>query len=131
MAADEFDLPMIDVPEDAVSPDTIVKFLVNELVRQGRLLQQHAISVVGEVLRRESLGSTGIGRGIAIPHVATDLIDVAIGVVGRSQKPVNWNALDSQPVHTVCLLITPKSNSLAALRALEPVVRRVGDVTGI
>ena len=130
--ADEFDLLRIDVPEDAVLPDTIVKFLAGELVRLGRLPQEHADPVVCAVLRREAIGSTGVGRGLAFPHAASDLIDVALGIVGRLPEPVAWQgAIDNQPVHTVCLLITPKSDTYATFKAMEAVARRLRQEFGL
>jgi nitrogen PTS system EIIA component len=105
-----------------------VKFLVGKLVQAERLRPEDADRVVCQVLHRKSLGSTGLGRGFALPHSKSDVVGEVLGIVGRSAVPVTWpGAVDSQPVHVVCLLVTPTSEPSASLRALEAVVRRVRD----
>ena len=74
-AADRFGFPVVDLPPAAAaSPDAAIKFLVDHLVQTGRLPAEQAARVTSQVLRRESLGSTGIGRGIAIPHAKSDVV---------------------------------------------------------
>ncbi len=63
--------------------------------------------IVSTLLKREELGSTGIGRGIAIPHcrsLAVDKLEIAIG---RTTKPINFNAIDKKPVSLIFLIIAP------------------------
>ena len=63
--------------------------------------------IVSTLLKREELGSTGIGKGIAIPHcrsLAVDKLEIAIG---RTLKPINFNAIDKKPVSLIFLIIAP------------------------
>jgi mannitol/fructose-specific phosphotransferase system IIA component (Ntr-type) len=63
--------------------------------------------IVSTLLKREELGSTGIGKGIAIPHcrsLAVDKLEIAIG---RTTKPINFNAIDKKPVNLIFLIIAP------------------------
>ncbi len=63
--------------------------------------------IVSTLLKREELGSTGIGKGIAIPHcrsLAVEKLEIAIG---KTQKPINFNAIDKKPVSLVFLIIAP------------------------
>lgn len=63
--------------------------------------------IVSTLLKREELGSTGIGKGIAIPHcrsLAVDKLEIAIG---RTAKPINFNAIDKKPVSLIFLIIAP------------------------
>ncbi len=63
--------------------------------------------IVSTLLKREELGSTGIGKGIAIPHcrsLAVDKLEIAIG---RTTKPINFNAIDKKPVSLIFLIIAP------------------------
>jgi PTS system nitrogen regulatory IIA component len=63
--------------------------------------------IVSTLLKREELGSTGIGKGIAIPHcrsLAVDKLEIAIG---RTIKPINFNAIDKKPVSLIFLIIAP------------------------
>ncbi len=121
-----FGFPVVDLPASAASgPEAAVQFLVGELVKSGRLPPEHAARVSSQVLRRELLGSTGIGRGVAVPHSRSDVVPEVLGVVGRSAVPVNWpGALDGGPVHLVCLLVTPEGDRGASFRALEALSRQ-------
>ena len=125
--AERFGYPVVDLPPSAVSsPDAAVKFLVGYLVQSGRLEAEHAERVVCQVLRRESQGSTGIGQGFALPHSKSDVVKEVLGVVGKSKVPVIWpGAIDAEPIHVVCLLVTPDSNHPASFRALEMLARQM------
>ncbi|SKA03090.1 PTS IIA-like nitrogen regulatory protein PtsN [Consotaella salsifontis] len=75
------------------------------------------------VLQREKLGSTGVGNGIAIPHGKLEGIDRIFGVFARLAKPVEFDALDEQPVDLVFLLLAPESAGADHLKALSKVAR--------
>jgi mannitol/fructose-specific phosphotransferase system IIA component (Ntr-type) len=125
--ADHFGYPVIDLPQSACSsPEAAVKFLVGQLVESGRLRPENANRVACQVLYRESLGSTAIGRGFALPHAKSDVVGEVLGIVGRSTAPVKWpGGLDAETVRVVCLLVTPTSEPGTSLRALEVVSRRM------
>ncbi len=63
--------------------------------------------IVSTLLKREELGSTGIGRGIAIPHCRSLAVDKLEIAVGRITKPINFNAIDKKPVSLIFLIIAP------------------------
>ncbi len=63
--------------------------------------------IINTLLKREELGSTGIGRGIAVPHCRSLAVDKLEIVVGRTVKPVNYNAIDRKPVSLFFLIIAP------------------------
>jgi nitrogen PTS system EIIA component len=128
-AAGRFGYPVVDLPPSvASSREATVRFLVERLVDSGRLQPENADRVVCQVLHRESLGSTGIGRGFALPHSKSDLVREVLGIVGRSVEPVTWpGAVDEEPVRVVCLLVTPALEPHASMRALEAVVRQIKD----
>ncbi|UCC11733.1 MAG: PTS sugar transporter subunit IIA [candidate division WOR-3 bacterium] len=63
--------------------------------------------IVSTLLKREELGSTGIGKGIAIPHCRSLAVDKLEIAVGKTQKPINFNAIDKKPVSLVFLIIAP------------------------
>ncbi len=124
--ADHLGISVVDLPPSAESsPEAAVRYLVSHLVQSGLLRPEQADGVVSQVLRRESLGSTNIGRGIAVPHSTSDVGQV-LGVVGRAAKPVPWPGLaGSAPVRLVCLLVTPASDPGTSLRALVALSRRL------
>ncbi len=78
------------------------------------------------LLQRERLGSTGIGRGIAIPHGKLAKVNALFGVFARLEKPVDFEALDNEPVDLVFLLIAPEAagaDHLKALARVAPILR--------
>ncbi len=67
--------------------------------------------------------STGIGFGIGIPHASTDLIEEVVGAFGRSQKGVNFDALDNQPVKLVMLFLVPQGQFQKHLHTLANIAK--------
>jgi len=82
------------------------------------------------IFQREKLGSTGVGNGIAIPHGKLSSIDKIVGVFARLQTPVDFEALDDQPVDLVFLLLAPENAGADHLKALSRIARllRDGDI---
>ncbi len=79
------------------------------------------------LLERERLGSTGVGRGVAIPHGKIEGLPGVVGVLARLDSPVDFDALDDQPVDLVFLLLAPSHASAAHLKALAKVSRLLRD----
>jgi PTS system fructose-specific IIA component/PTS system nitrogen regulatory IIA component len=105
----------------------VIRELVAGLGRAGYFDEAEADDVVQAVLRREQLGSTGIGRGIAIPHAKHDGVDGLIGTLGVSHQGVPFDSIDGEPVSIFVLLISPQDRPGDHLRALENVVRTLRD----
>jgi PTS system nitrogen regulatory IIA component len=83
--------------------------------------------IIETVMEREKLGSTGIGQGVAIPHGKTDAVSEQIGALGVSQKGVEFNSLDGEPVHLIFLLVGPVEASGDHLKALSRISRLFKD----
>lgn len=79
------------------------------------------------ILQREKLGATGVGNGIAIPHGKLPDIDKIVGVFARLEHPVDFEALDDQPVDLVFLLLAPESAGADHLKALSRIARLLRD----
>lgn len=79
------------------------------------------------LLERERLGATGMGRGVAIPHARLDQLDRVVGVFARLQKPVDFDAVDGEPVDLVFALFAPEGAGADHLRALARVSRCLRD----
>src|SRR5205814_8656466 len=73
--------------------------------------------------QRERLGSTGIGEGIAIPHGKLPGLDHLFGLVARLERPIDFEALDGQPVDIIFLLLAPEGAGADHLKALARVAR--------
>jgi mannitol/fructose-specific phosphotransferase system IIA component (Ntr-type) len=95
--------------------------LVDRLLQSGRV--RDAAGLMGELLKREQVMSTGIGGGIAIPHALTNDIDTLVLVFGRTAAPMDFQALDGQPVDLVFMLVGPKSASSVYVKLLARVSR--------
>jgi PTS system fructose-specific IIA component/PTS system nitrogen regulatory IIA component len=117
--------PAVDIPAAADTPEAVVRFLAGWLVADGQLPAAELEPVVGRVLRREALGSTGIGRGLAVPHTHSEAITRVAFVAGRLAAPLGWSAIDGEPVRVLALVVGAGSGTPAAIRALEEAVRRL------
>jgi PTS system nitrogen regulatory IIA component len=99
------------------------------------LLAERAAAVTGIpereffdiILQRERLGSTGVGNGIAIPHGKLSGIGRITGVFARLEAPVEFEALDDQPVDLVFLLLAPEGAGADHLKALSRIARVLRD----
>ena len=111
----------------ATTRDEVIRELVRSLQAAGQFPNTDAEDVVKAVLRREQLGSTGIGRGIAIPHSRHASVSQLVGTVGLSAGGVAFDAIDGEPVHIVVLLVSPQDRPGDHLRALENVVQTMRD----
>lgn len=79
------------------------------------------------LLQRERLGSTGVGHGIAIPHGKFPKLDRLYGLFARLEQPIDFDAMDDQPVDLVFLLLAPESAGADHLKALARVSRLLRD----
>jgi nitrogen PTS system EIIA component len=73
----------------------------------------HSLSIDNDIVfdalvKREELGSTGVGNGVAIPHVRLEQVNRPFGIMARLREPIDFNAVDGQPVDLVCLLLLSK-----------------------
>ncbi|MFT4150616.1 MAG: PTS sugar transporter subunit IIA [Paracoccaceae bacterium] len=85
-----------------------------------------AIAIDG-LQERESLGPTGVGHGIALPHARLEEIDRIVGVFIRLEKPLDYDSVDRQPVDLVFGLFAPKDSGVDHLKALALVSRTMRD----
>lgn len=103
--------------------ETVIREMVAALRAAGHLRADDVDEVVKAVLRREDLGTTGIGRHIAIPHSRHPAVDRLIGTLALSREGLPFDSLDSEPVYVFVLLVSPQDRPGDHLRALEAVVR--------
>jgi nitrogen PTS system EIIA component len=102
--------------------------LLNELcARAGKALNRNPEPIATEILRREELGSTGLGGGIAIPHARIADLSAPFGVIARLRRPLDFDAIDGQPVDIVFLLLLPITPAGEQLNALAAVARKLRD----
>jgi mannitol/fructose-specific phosphotransferase system IIA component (Ntr-type) len=107
----------------------VIQELVSALAESGAIRQEDAPGIVAAIMKREELGSTGIGRGVAVPHTKHPSVDKLIGTVGVSHHGVDFDSLDGEKVHLMFLLISPPDRPGDHLRALENISRQLRDDT--
>jgi nitrogen PTS system EIIA component len=107
----------------ATTKNEAIRELVTALQRAGYFRPAEVEPVVAEILRREGLGSTGIGRGVAIPHSRYEGLPHLIGTLGLSQAGIPFESIDEQDVRMVFLLVSRPDQPGPHLHALETIVR--------
>jgi nitrogen PTS system EIIA component len=121
---------------DLVAPNAVIPALkvnskkqaLQELAaKAAKLTDQNERSVFETLLQREKLGSTGIGNGIAIPHGKLAKLERLFGLFARLERPVDFDALDGQPVDLVFLLLAPEGAGADHLKALARIARLLRD----
>jgi PTS system nitrogen regulatory IIA component len=119
-------LSAADVAVDvrAADKDGLLKELAS---RAAAALSQPGEIVTGEIAKRDELGSTGIGRGVAIPHARLREVKKPFALLARLKSPIEFDAVDGQPVDLVFLLLLPASSQLDQLNCLAAVARRLRD----
>ncbi|MDF1774869.1 MAG: PTS IIA-like nitrogen regulatory protein PtsN [Rhizobiaceae bacterium] len=119
------------IVQDAVLPALRVnskKQLLQEMsARAAQVTGLSEREIFDVILQRERLGSTGVGNGIAIPHGKLTSINHIVGVFARLVTPVNFEALDDQPVDLVFLLLAPEGAGADHLKALSRIARVLRD----
>ena len=93
----------------------------------GEVSQRHPRHVFDVVLERERLGTTGIGGGVAIPHGKLPDLERIHGVFGRLETPVDFDAIDDEPVDLIFMLLAPEAAGADHLKALARVSRLLRD----
>jgi PTS system fructose-specific IIA component/PTS system nitrogen regulatory IIA component len=107
----------------------VIRELVQSLADAGAIRAGDMEGIIGAIMKREELGSTGIGRGVAVPHTKHASVDRLIGTVGVSVGGVNFNSLDGEKVNLFFLLVSPTDRPGDHLRALEHISRQLRDDT--
>lgn len=113
----------------ANTKEAVIREMVQSLHKAGYFRESEVEDIVKSVLRREQLGSTGIGRHIAIPHSKHAGADRLIGTLALSPEGVPFDSIDGEPVYIFVMLISPQDRPGDHLRALENVVRTMRDDT--
>jgi mannitol/fructose-specific phosphotransferase system IIA component len=135
--------PIIELPNATVdSVESATRLLVEHLASIGEVASECAEDTIRALLRREQLGSTAVGAGLALPHAKTRAVRQVVGLVGASRAGIDWDggrprvlpvqeATDGpQRVHTVCLLLAPEWDRSALFRAGQSVTAKIRAAAG-
>lgn len=125
---------------DLITPQSIIASLKVKTKKQAlQELSERAAKSTGldardileTLMQRERLGSTGVGRGIAIPHGRVPNLDRIVSVFARLQEPIPFDALDDEPVDLIFLLLAPEHAGADHLKALARISRLLRDHSSI
>ncbi len=111
----------------AGSKEGVVREMAQSLVDAGKIAAADLDGIVKAMLKREELGSTGIGRGVAVPHTKHPSVSKLVGTVAVSQEGIDFQSLDGEPVQLFFLLVSPPDRPGDHLRALENISRQLRD----
>lgn len=121
-----FVVPGAIVPEMAARTKVAaIEELVAKLISLNALPKDCDGQIIAAVMRREELGTTAIGRGVAVPHSRHEAIPQVLAAVGFSPDGIEFDALDGGAVHLVVLLLSPANAAGENLRALQQIVVEV------
>jgi len=126
MKLSDFMIKEAIIPElQASDRNGAIRELIESLARAGAVDPGDADALARSVIQRENQGSTGFGKGVAVPHVKQDRVKTMVGTIGRSSRGVDFAALDRAPVYTVVLLLSPSEDPDRHLEAMENVFRHL------
>ena len=117
----EATLPELEVPDR----DGVIEALVSSLNKAGKVKRGAYKDLVKAVVDREKEASTGIGKGVAVPHVKHSSVKEVVGVVGLSGSGIDFHSLDKQPVFSIILLVSHPDVPDHHLQAMETVFRHL------
>ena len=112
---------------EATTKEAVIREMATALVDAGRINAGDLEGIVRAILKREDLGSTGIGRGVAVPHTKHPGVSRLVGTVAVSPEGIEFESLDGEPVQLFFLLVSPPDRPGDHLRALESISRQLRD----
>lgn len=111
----------------AKDKEGVIKELVDLLVDAGVIVKNKKEDIVKILMTRETLGSTGIGQGIGIPHGKTSYVKSLVAAFGLSKKGIDFESLDGEPTYIFFLLLAPEESAGPHLKALARISRLLKD----
>lgn len=114
------------VPQlESTERDTVIYELIEALCQNKKLAKIDTKLLAKAVIKRENEASTGIGKGVAVPHVKHEAISEPIAVIGCSSEGIDFASLDKQPVYSIFLLLSPVDKPDKHLQAMETIFRNL------
>lgn len=110
------------VPQlNAKDRDGVITELITALDKAGKLGRGNAQKIAKAIIKREKEASTGMGKGVALPHVKYPALKNVIAVIGQTESGVDFSSLDKEPVYSVILLVSPADDPEKHLQAMEAI----------
>src|SRR6516165_3881334 len=109
----------------ATTKEAAIRSMVESLSSSGYIKGADQEGIIAAILKREELGSTGIGKGVAVPHTKHLSVDKLVATIALSKDGVEFASLDGEDVHILFLLVSPPDRPGDHLRALENISRHL------
>ena len=109
----------------ATNRDDAIAELVSALEKAGAFSDSKSKEITKAVIKREKEASTGMGKGIALPHVKHPAVKKIVATVGKSSTGIDFSSLDKQPVYSIILIISPVDNPDMHLQAMENIFKHL------
>ena len=109
----------------ATSKEAVIREMVASLKAAGTISAEHEEAVIAAILKREELGSTGIGNGVAVPHTKHPSVEKLSAMVAISQAGVDFASLDGEDVFILFMVVSPPDRPGDHLRGLENISRHL------
>jgi mannitol/fructose-specific phosphotransferase system IIA component (Ntr-type) len=103
----------------------VVRELVSALYKAGQLGKGNCEEIIKAVIKRENEASTGMGKGVAVPHVKHKVVKDVVATIGQSSVGIDFSSLDKQPVYSVILIISPVDSPDKHLQVMESVFKHL------
>lgn len=114
------------IPElEAKDRDGAITELVTALDRAGKIGKGNCEKIIKVIIKREKEASTGMGKGVAVPHVKHAAVKDVVAAIGQSSVGIDFSALDKKPVYSIILLISPVDNPEKHLQAMENIFKHL------
>lgn len=110
------------VPQlNAKDRDGVIVELITALDKAGKLGKGNAQKIAKAIIKREKEASTGMGKGVALPHIKYPALKNVIAVIGQTESGIDFSSLDKEPVYSVILLVSPIDDPEKHLQAMEAI----------
>ncbi len=114
------------IPElETTERNSVILELISALDKCNSLGKAKTRELYRAVVKRENEASTGMGKGVAVPHVKHSTVKKIIATIGQSSTGINFSSLDKQPVYTVIILLSPVAKPDQHLQAMENIFRHL------
>ena len=123
--ADFFDIDACLPELKAADRNGVIRELIDSLASTGSIDEADKEAIARSCITRENHGSTGFGKGVAVPHVKHGTVKKMTATIGRSSAGVDFASLDRAPVYTVVLLLSPPDDPDTHLAAMERIFRHL------
>ncbi len=105
--------------------DEVIKELVASLGKAGKISEKDVQAIAEAVIERENEASTGIGKGVAVPHAKSKQLSKPVAAFGCCKSGLDFCSLDKQPVYSVFLLLSPEKDMDSHISAMETIFKNL------